>query len=75
MSFKLLECVVLVHDVPAHGLKAGDLGTVVEVYPKGGLEIEFVTCSGDTQALVTLDQHDVRKVDAHDLLAARHMAA
>ena len=74
MNFELLECVVLVHDIPEHGLKAGDIGAVVEVYPKGGVEVEFVTCSGETQVLVTLDQHDVRKVDAHDLLATRHMA-
>lgn len=69
-----LECVVLSRDVPEHGLLAGDLGTVVQVYPEGGVEFEFVMCSGDTQALLTLSEQDVRKIDAHDLLATRRLA-
>jgi hypothetical protein len=73
MTFKTLECVVLTHDVSAHGLRTGDLGTIVEVYPGGGLEVEFVTCSGETKALVTLSEKDVRRVDSHDLLAARRL--
>jgi len=49
-------------------------GTVVEVYPKGGVEVEFVLGSGATQALLTLNEQDVRKIDAHDLLATRRLA-
>ena len=74
MKFEKLECVVLAHDVPEHGLRAGDLGTVVEVYPGGGVEVEFVRGSGATQALLTLSQRDVRKIDSHDLLATRRLA-
>jgi len=33
MKFKKLECVVLAHDIREHGLQAGDLGTLVEIYP------------------------------------------
>lgn len=73
MDFKKLECVVLLHDISEHGLRAGDIGAIVEVYPKGGLEVEFVTGSGKTQALVTLSETDVRRVDSHDLLAARRL--
>ncbi len=36
MDFALLETVVLNRDLPAHGLRAGDLGAVVEVYPDNG---------------------------------------
>jgi len=36
------DLMVLRRDVPAHGLKAGDVGVVVGVYPEGGLEVEFV---------------------------------
>lgn len=74
MKFEKLECVVLAHDVAEHGLRAGDLGTVVEIYPEGGVEVEFVRGSGATQALLTLNERDVRKIDAHDLLATRRLA-
>jgi hypothetical protein len=74
MKFKKLEVVVLAHDIPKHGLRAGDLGTLVEIYPGGGVEIEFVRGSGATQALLTLSEQDIRKIDAHDLLATRRLA-
>jgi Domain of unknown function (DUF4926) len=32
MKYKLLDTVVLARDLPQHGLRAGDLGAVVEVY-------------------------------------------
>jgi len=74
VKFEKLECVVLAHDVPEHGLRAGDLGTVVEIYPEGGVEVEFVRGSGATQALLTLNEREVRTIDAHDLLATRRLA-
>ena len=54
MEYKLLDTVVLDRDLAEHGLRSGDLGAVVEVYEPDGLEVEFVTASGKTQALVTL---------------------
>ena len=74
MKFEKLECVVLAHDIPKHGLRAGELGTVVETYSEGGVEVEFVRGSGLTQALLTLGVQDVRKIDPHDLLATRRLA-
>ena len=74
MSFKMLECVVLVHDVAGYDLRTGDMGTLVEVYSGGGVEVEFVTGSGDTLALLTLDEKDVRRMDSRDLLATRRLA-
>lgn len=74
MKFEKLECVVLAEDMVDHGLRAGDLGTVVEVYPGGGLEVEFVRGSGVTQALLTLSERKVRKIDPHDLLTTRRLA-
>jgi hypothetical protein len=38
----------------SHGLRAGDLGAVVEIYGEHGLEVEFVQASGQTKALVTV---------------------
>jgi hypothetical protein len=74
MKYKLLDTVVLNRDLPQHGLRAGDLGAVVEVYEPDGLEIEFVTASGKTQALVTLDVNDVRPVQENDLVTVRSVA-
>jgi hypothetical protein len=74
MSVELLETVVLRRDIPEHGLRAGDLGAVVEVYEPDGLDVEFVTASGRTQALVTLRTGDVRSVSDADMLAVRNVA-
>lgn len=71
MGFALLEPVVLNRDLPAHGLRAGDLGAVVEVYPDNGVEVEFVRASGSTKALVSLKASDLRRVAASDILAVR----
>lgn len=74
VKFEKLECVVLAHDISKHGLRAGDLGTVVEIYPEGGVEVEVIRGSGFTQALLTLTDQDIRKMDSHDLLATRRLA-
>ena len=71
MRFKNLECVALNRDLPEHGLCKGDLGTVVETYDPDGLEVEFTTASGETQAVITLSALDVRKVSATDILSVR----
>ncbi len=71
MKFAKLDPVVLRHDVPEHGLRAGDMGAVVEIYGKDGLEVEFVQASGQPKALVTLKTTDVRAVSANDILAVR----
>ena len=73
MRFKTLDTVVLDRDVPEFGLKKGDLGAVVQVYEPDGLEVEFVTAAGKTEALVTLNQEDVRHVGDTDLIAVRSL--
>jgi hypothetical protein len=71
MRFNPLDTVVLVRDVPEHGLRAGDVGAVVEVYGDDAFEVEFVRPSGDTQALVTLKAADLRSVTKTDVLSVR----
>ena len=71
MRYKELETVVLNRDLPDHGLQRGDLGAVVHVYEPDGLEVEFVSASGKTEALVTLKEKDVRAVADGDLIAVR----
>jgi len=38
MKLALLDTVVLKRDLPEHGLRAGDLGAVVELYGTDGVE-------------------------------------
>jgi hypothetical protein len=71
MKFAQLDSVVLRRDLPEQGLRAGDLGAVVEIYGEHGLEVEFVQGSGQTRALVTLKTNDVRELSANDILAVR----
>ena len=73
MKFKELQTVVLNRDLPEQRLKQGDLGAVVQVYEPDGLEVEFVSASGRTEALVTLKETDVRAVADGDLIAVRRL--
>ena len=69
--FHELDTVVLVRDLPEPGLRSGDLGAVVQVYGDEAVEVEFVTASGRTQALLTVNVADVRSVRDDDLLSVR----
>lgn len=71
MRFKELDTVVLARDLPEYGLRRGDLGAIVHVFEPDGLEVEFVTASGRTEALVSLRAVDVRSVADTDLIAVR----
>ena len=75
MTIQVLETVVLMTDIPSHGLRKGDLGAVVDTYEPDGLEVEFVTGSGRTRALITLKVDDVRSVSETDILAVRSVDA
>ncbi|MBV9108640.1 MAG: DUF4926 domain-containing protein [Gemmatimonadetes bacterium] len=70
-QFRELDTVVLLHDLPDAGLRAGDLGAVVQVYERDSVEVEFVTASGQTLALETLPTRSIRAVRDDDLLAVR----
>lgn len=71
MRYRVLDVVVLEKEVPERGLRRGDLGAVVQLYEPDGLEVEFVTASGRTEALVTVNVQDVRPVADDDLVAVR----
>ena len=72
--FKLLDTVALTHDIPAAGLRRGDLGAVVMMHAPDAMEVEFVAASGRTQALLTLGSLDVRQLGDQDLIAVRSLA-
>ena len=71
MTYRVLDAIVLDRNMPDDGLGKGDLGTVVEVYEPDGLEVEFVTASGRTAAVRTLETQDVRPVADDDLVSVR----
>ncbi|MBI2161365.1 MAG: DUF4926 domain-containing protein [Candidatus Rokubacteria bacterium] len=71
MRYRVLDVVVLEKELPERGLRRGDLGAVVQLYEPDGLEVEFVTASGRTEALVTVNVRDVRPVADNDLVAVR----
>jgi hypothetical protein len=64
--------VVLTTKEPDAGLEPGDVGTVVHVYSEGGaFEVEFVTLTGDTVAVLAIDRDEVRPVQSRELTHAR----
>ena len=71
MRYRVLDTVVLARDLPDRGLRRGDLGAIVEIYEPNGIEVEFVTASGCTAALVTITTDDVRPVADDDLVSVR----
>jgi hypothetical protein len=71
MPFKPFDVVVLNTDLESRGIRRGDLCSVVDVYAPDTLEVEFLTASGKTEALLTLNTADVRPVGDTDLLSVR----
>lgn len=73
-----LSPVVLLVDVPEHGLQAGDVGTVVDVHTTGapgvGYSVEFLTMSGGTIAVLELEAAQVRPTRATEVAHAREFA-
>jgi len=71
-----LDVVVLQRALPEFGLTPGDLGTVVHHYGDGkAVEVEFVTGSGNTVAVATLEVGDVRLIREDEILHVREIAS
>jgi hypothetical protein len=69
-----LSLIVLTRSIPEHGLIAGDVGTIVHVYPEHeAYEVEFATGLGKTIAVLTLRPPDVRPIAA-EILHTRSIA-
>jgi len=75
VTFQPLDVVVLTHDLPAQDLKDGDLRPIVQIYSPDALELEFVTASGRTKALVILAPSDLRKAGDDDLISVRPLSS
>ena len=66
--------VVLTADLAETALKAGDVGTVVHVYPNAAaFEVEFLALDGNTAALATVLPSQVRPPARTDITHAREI--
>jgi hypothetical protein len=76
MKIKEHERVVLTVAVPAEGLEAGDVGTVVHIHKDGAAyEVEFVTLAGRTVAVATVETSALRSVGKRDISHVRELQA
>ncbi len=73
---KELQRVALTRPLPVYNLEAGDVGTVVMVYERGkGYSVEFMSLTGKTVAIVTVDVEFVRPLKDRELTNAREIAS
>jgi len=56
---KLLDLIAVTDVSPQSEVAVGDVGTVVEVLPPDGLEVEFLDRDGRTRCVATLKVRDV----------------
>ena len=71
-----LDTVVLMHDIPEHGLKRGDVGAVVHCYAGGAAwEVEFVAAEGTPLAVLTLGEADVHPMGNREILHVGELAS
>lgn len=74
MNISEHDCVVLTEDIPDHRLRAGDVGAVVHVHGAGAaFEVEFTTLTGQTVAVTTVKQSQVRPVTKRDVNHVREL--
>jgi len=75
MDFQLYGDVILERDVPKQGLRAGDVGTMVDRHDVPGHEVgysvEFFDMLGNTVAVVTLPGSALRAPERRDRPAVR----
>ena len=62
MAFELFDVVLLNQDLPAKGLRKGNVGTVVEVLDNENFIVEFVDNKGNTYAETVLTATQLMKV-------------
>ena len=79
MTLSLYKRAVLTKDVPKDGLRAGDLGVIVEHYPARadvpeGYELEVFAANGQTIAVVSVPASAVREATQSEVLSVREMA-
>lgn len=79
MALEIYKDAVLLVDLPKEGLRAGDVGTIVERHQVAGREdgysIEFFDMTGRTVAVATIPASQLRAPTATDRPAVRSLAS
>ena len=80
MAFQMYGEMILTRDAPESGLRAGDIGTVVErhVVPgvtEEGYSVEFFDMTGNTVAVVILPASALRQPTPADRPVVRALSA
>jgi hypothetical protein len=78
-ELELYQDVILTVDVPAEGLRAGDVGTVVERHQVPGVaevgySVEFFDMTGRTVAVVTVPASNLRTPTTADRPSVRALS-
>ena len=76
MEYELFTRVALKADLPKHGLRSGDVATVVEFHPgqpgqEPGYSLEVFNAVGETVAVVTVRESQIQPLTANELLHVR----
>jgi hypothetical protein len=61
-EIKVLDVVALTEDVEQHGLRRGEVGTVVDQWKDGAYEVEFSDDSGEAYAFAALRPEQLMKL-------------
>ena len=56
---KLLDLVAVLNSPDADNVEVGDVGTIVEILPPDGVEVEFLDRTGRTTCVATFSVEDV----------------
>jgi len=81
MKFPLYSRVALTVDLPAEGIRRGDVATIVEYHsaPAAGIEpgysVEVFNAIGETLAVLTLPESHVESLRRDELLSVRSLAS
>jgi hypothetical protein len=75
----LYQRVALRRDVSSHGLKAGDVATLLEYveHPTGGPQgcvLEVFNALGDSIAVVAVEAADIEPLNSDEVLSVRRLA-
>ncbi len=79
MTTSLYQRVALKRDLPAHGLRRGDVATLVDLvsHPEGGEDgcvLEVFNALGESIAVVAVRESDVEGLHADEVLSVRPLA-
>jgi hypothetical protein len=80
MTMALYQEVALTHDWPEHGLRAGDLATLVDFVPhpgdgEAGCVLEVFNAIGESLAVIAVPISAVEALRQDEILAVRSLAS